>query len=158
MGVKVREKEKDSGIWWVFINHKGKRSSRQVGTKKAAEKVKEHIEARLKLGQDALPTEKPPVPTLQKYWEGFEETYLPLGVRENTMTSYRQSFRVHILPELGAIRLDDVTRERIKAFVATLTQKRTRIRKAELVKSQDGKLVRQVTFIERPLSRSSIRI
>ena len=37
MGVKVREKERDSGIWWVFINHKGRRSSRQVGTKKAAE-------------------------------------------------------------------------------------------------------------------------
>ena len=32
MGIKVRWKEKDSGVWWVFINHKGKRSSRQVGT------------------------------------------------------------------------------------------------------------------------------
>jgi len=40
MGVKIREKEKGSGTWWVFINHKGKRSSRQVGTEKAAEKVK----------------------------------------------------------------------------------------------------------------------
>src|SRR5262252_10419827 len=69
MGVKVREKEKDSGIWWVFINNKGRRSSRQVGTKKAAEKVKEHIEARLKLGQDALPKEKPAVPTVEEYWE-----------------------------------------------------------------------------------------
>src|SRR5262250_986638 len=102
MGVKVREKIKDSGVWWVFINYRGKRTSRQVGTKKAADKVKEQIEARLKLGQDALPKEKPQVPTLESFWEGFEETYLPLGVRENTMTSYRQSFRVHILPELGS--------------------------------------------------------
>jgi integrase len=107
MGVKVREKEKDSGVYWVFINYKGKRTSRQIGTKKAAEKaaekVKEHIEARLKLGQDALPKEKPHAPTLEMFWKGFEETYLPLGVRENTMASYRQSFRVHILPELGSL-------------------------------------------------------
>jgi integrase len=61
MGVKVREKVKDSGVFWVFINRNGKRSSRQVGTKKAADKVKEHIEARLKLGQWSPQEEKPRV-------------------------------------------------------------------------------------------------
>src|SRR5437660_982379 len=133
MGVKVREKDPGSGIWWIFVNYKGKRTSRQVGTQKAALKVREQIEARLKLGQDALPKEKPAVPTLQNYWEGFEETYLPLGVRENTMQSYKRSFRIHILPELGSLPLDEITRDRVKAFVATLTQKRTHVRKADNV-------------------------
>ena len=123
MGVKVREKDKDSGVWWVFVSYKGKRTSRQIGTQKAALKVKEQIEARLKLGQDALPKEKPAVQTLQQYWDGFEETYLPLGVRENTIESYKRSFRLHILPELGTLPLDEITREKVKQFVSILVQK-----------------------------------
>ena len=115
MGVKVREKEKDSGIWWVFINYKGKRISRQVGTKKAAEKVKEHIEARLKLGQDALPDQQPKktIPTLTDYFEGIKKTHLAMAVRESTADSYEMNFRVHILPELGGLRLNEITRDRI---------------------------------------------
>src|SRR5262245_16263178 len=124
MGVKIREKVKDSGVWWLFINHKGKRTSRQVGSLKAAEKVKEQIEARLKLGQDCLPKEKAPSPTLREYWEGFETSYLQAGVTEGTMESYRRTFDNHILPELGAIRLDELTREKVRAFVGSLVQKR----------------------------------
>src|SRR5215470_14905965 len=124
MGVKVREKDKDAGVYWVFINYKGRRTSRQIGTLKAANKVKEQIQARLKLGQDALPKAKPVVPTLQDYWEGFEETYLPSAVRESTIDSYRRTFKSHVLPELGNVRLDELTREKMKAFVASLVQKR----------------------------------
>jgi len=159
MGVRIREKVKDSGVWWLFINYKGKRSSRQIGKKAAAEKAMEHAQARLKLGQDALPKEKPAVPTLQQYWKGFEATYLPLGVRENTMESYKRSFRIHILPELGAIPLDEITRERVKQFVSVLVQKRIRLRRVEKVKDEAGNIIeRKVTWTERPLSRSSIRI
>ncbi len=40
MGVIVRQKVKGKGNpWWIFITHTGKRTSRQVGYKKAAEKV-----------------------------------------------------------------------------------------------------------------------
>jgi len=31
MGVKVREKPKESGIYWIFINHQGKRKSKKIG-------------------------------------------------------------------------------------------------------------------------------
>ncbi len=31
MGVKVREKPKASGTYWVFINHNGKRKSKKIG-------------------------------------------------------------------------------------------------------------------------------
>src|SRR5215471_15525254 len=119
MGVKIREKVKGSGVWWMFISYKGKRTSRLIGTQKAAIKAMEHAQARLKLGQAALPKEKPPAPTLKQFWEAFEETYLPLGVRENTMESYKRSFRVHILPELGGIPIDEISRDRLKGFVAT---------------------------------------
>lgn len=36
MGVKVREKPKGSGVWWIFINHHGRRKSKKVGSKKNA--------------------------------------------------------------------------------------------------------------------------
>ena len=63
------------------------------------------------------------------------------------------------LPELGTLRLDEVTSDRIKQFVATLVQKKTRIRKVEEIRHESGDVVeRKITFIERPLSRSSIRI
>src|SRR5262245_23464592 len=121
MGVKVREKEKDSGIWWVFINHKGRRSSRQVGTKKAAEKVKEHIEARLKLGQDALPKEKQPVQTVREYYEKvFVPVYLESAVAASTAASYGRNFTTHILPVLGSRRLDEVNHDRMEEFVSDL--------------------------------------
>ena len=158
MGVKVREKIKGSGVYWVFINHRGKRTSRQVGSKKAADKVKENIEARLKLGQDALPNEKPPALTLQNYWERFEETYLPSGVRKSTMDSYRRSFNNHILPELGAIPLDALTREKVKTFVASLVQKRYTRTLMIVTKDENGKKKSEMKVVERPLSRASIRI
>ena len=51
MGVRVRQKIKGKGNpWWVFISHNGKRASRKVGDKKAAEKVASTIRAKLQLG------------------------------------------------------------------------------------------------------------
>ena len=104
MGVKFREKDKDSGVYWVFINYKGRRTSRQVGTLKAANKVKEQIEARLKLGQDALPKEKPSVPTLEEYWAMFKTNYIESALRVSTQKSYASNFKMHIKPALGAKR------------------------------------------------------
>jgi integrase len=51
MGVKVKEKVAGSGVFWVFINHKGKRKSKCIGSEKAALEFKSIIEAKLKLGQ-----------------------------------------------------------------------------------------------------------
>src|SRR5215475_1261446 len=67
VGVKIREKVKDSGVYWIFVNHAGQRTSRQVGSLKAAEQAKERIEARLTLGE-WMPKEKPPAPTLAEYY------------------------------------------------------------------------------------------
>jgi integrase len=158
MGVRIREKVKDSGTWWLFINYKGKRTSRQIGTKKAAEKAMEHAQARLKLGQDALPKEKPQSPTLETYWKDLEKTYLPAGIRESTIDSYKRNFNKHILPELGSVRLDELTREKIKSFVASLTQKRYTRTLRIVAKDEAGNKKIENKSIERSLSRASIRI
>ena len=35
----VRKKVRDSGIWWVLINHQVRREAKKVGSKKAAKEV-----------------------------------------------------------------------------------------------------------------------
>ena len=45
MGVRVREKPKGSCIYWIFINHQGKRKSKKIGAdEKLANEVAEKIE------------------------------------------------------------------------------------------------------------------
>jgi hypothetical protein len=52
MGVTVREKPRGSGIWWIFINHQGKRKSKKIGKdRKLAVEAAEKIKAKLVLGK-----------------------------------------------------------------------------------------------------------
>jgi integrase len=45
MGVKVREKPKNSGNWWVFIDHQGRRKAKKIGKdKRVAMEVAKKIE------------------------------------------------------------------------------------------------------------------
>jgi hypothetical protein len=50
MGVLVREKVKGSGIWWIFINHKGRRMAQKIGkSKKSANALAEAMRHDLNL-------------------------------------------------------------------------------------------------------------
>ena len=51
MGVQVREKEKGSGVYWIFINHHGKRRAKKDGKKTTANKIAEQVSAKLILGE-----------------------------------------------------------------------------------------------------------
>ena len=124
MGVIVREKPRGSGVYWMFIHHHGKRTSKRVGSKAAAEKVAEQVQARLTLGKDYLPEQKAPLPTLKDFYDRLRQTYLKISVKESTLESYETSFKVHILPDLGHLSLDEVTRPRVKQFIGVLADKR----------------------------------
>jgi len=123
MGVTIREKITDSGEWWVFIAHKGRRTSRKVGDRKAAREVARKIEARLTLGKGAFGERaKLPTPRLKDYWKRFEASYRGT-LKPGTWVSYESSMRVHILPELGNYRLDEITKPMMKRLVAGLVEK-----------------------------------
>jgi integrase len=111
MGVKVKERVLGSGGFWIFINHNGRRKAKKVCSEEAALKVKAMIEARLVLGNSALPEEKanPAAPTLEQYYKTFEKIYMET-VRFSTRSSYEGKFRIHVLPELGRFRLDEINR------------------------------------------------
>ena len=53
MGVKVREKVKYSGEWWIFSNQKGKRRSKKIGDKRTANNVAKKVRQRLAAGDFA---------------------------------------------------------------------------------------------------------
>src|SRR5438093_10919516 len=48
MAVKVKER---GGKWWVFIDYKGKRKAKCVGSEKAANDAAAKLQARITLGQ-----------------------------------------------------------------------------------------------------------
>ncbi|MEA1949559.1 MAG: tyrosine-type recombinase/integrase [Thermodesulfobacteriota bacterium] len=114
MGVKVRQKIKGKGqSWWVFITHDGKRTSRKVGDKKAAEAVASTIRAKLQLGEFGFVSSKP-VPTFKECSELW--LALPHDWKESTRESYQFNLDLHILPVFGKCRIDQITRKDLKIF------------------------------------------
>lgn len=139
MGVKVKEKFKGSGIWWVYINHRRRRIAKRVGEKKAAMKVAENIQARIKLGQPI--EERPDLPTIAEYWKRFKNTYVQTAVAESTASSYETNFTVHIVPFLGDLRLDEITQAKMEEFIADLVANK------KLAKATIGVILRELSRV-----------
>jgi integrase len=120
MGVRVRQKVKGRGNpWWVFITHNGKRTSRQVGDKAAAETVASKIRAKLQLGDfDLEEKKKISIPFFKDFAKGFMGTYSAMNHKESTQESYQQALDRHILPYFGGMPLDEISRKDIKDFIA----------------------------------------
>jgi integrase len=118
MGVIVRQKNNGKGQpWWIFINHQGRRMSRKVGDKKAAEAVASEIRKKLRLGEFAIDTETRTIPTFKLYAKGFMETYSKINHKPSTRDSYKAVLNLHIKPVFGDKRLDEITRKDIKSFI-----------------------------------------
>ena len=114
MGVKAK---KYKGRWYVFINHHGHRKAKCVGSRQAAERVKREIEARIALGDLRLLSDQPP-PTLEEYAAEWIKHYAKVECKRNTWESYDRNLRLYILPGFGKLRLPDITRAKVKAFLA----------------------------------------
>jgi len=121
MAVLVREKVKGSGEWWVFINHKGKRRSKKVGDKKAANAVKREVEQRLAKGELGLLKEKKP--TLAVFGEKCVNDPDQQWAT-NTRRLYGLLFKNHIEPHpLAGMPLDEIVMHHVKDFIGDLNGK-----------------------------------
>jgi Phage integrase, N-terminal SAM-like domain len=60
---------------------------------------------------------------LRDYYEKTVRALWKGSLGHNAYLSYDSSFRVHILPALGDVGLADLTRDRVKKFVAELRKK-----------------------------------
>ena len=114
MGVRVRQKIKGKGNpWWVFISHNGKRTSRKVGDKKAAEEVASTIRAKLQLGEFGFEEPKQ-TPTFKEHAEMWLS--LPHDWKESTRENYQNNLNNHILPVLGSMPVNQIKRKDLKSF------------------------------------------
>ena len=122
MGVIVRQKVPGKGNpWWVFIAHNGKRSSRKVGDRQAAEKVASDLRTRLHLPHFGMEEEKKaPVPLFKDFAEGFMSTYSAMKHEFSTQKSYRDSLDNYLIPQFGDISIDAISRKSVKEFIQDL--------------------------------------
>lgn len=124
MGVKVREKIRGSGQWWIFVNHEGKRTSRKIGGKRAAQAVAAKVQAELALGQFNIKPERT-VPTFKGYVFGDPENRVKgwidkqgtLFIKYSTKKSYMSIISKHLIPWFGSTRLDQISKKMVSDFV-----------------------------------------
>ena len=118
MGVRVKEKVKGSGEWWIFINHRGKRKAKKIGNEKTALEVARKIEARLTLGEmGLLDKEKEKSPALKEYADRWISITVPATCKPSTTISYEEILRVHVLPVFGSLPVSEINRLFIKEFL-----------------------------------------
>jgi integrase len=118
MGVKVREKIIGSGVWWVFINYRGRRKSKQVGTEKSAYEVKRLLEAKLALGDYDFLDDKP-VPTFEDYADSWMKTTVPATCKPSTQDDYQAILDLHVLPAFKSKVINEINRGHVKTFLLT---------------------------------------
>ena len=118
MGVKVREKPKNSGVWWIFINHNGRRKAKKIGNKRAAVEVAKKIEAKLTLGELGFIQKKvesqPLFREFAEYWKSYT---LPATCKLSTQVDYKSILDNHIMKVFGKIPVVDITRKSIRTFL-----------------------------------------
>ena len=115
MGVKIREKPKGSGVYWVFINHRGTRKAKKIGKdKRLAREVGKNIEAKLTLKDFDIESFNKKVPTLKQYGEKWLQ--LPHKAINVTLRGYKRNLEMHVYPVLGNRQIDQVKRKDFKAM------------------------------------------
>lgn len=113
MAVKVKQYK---GKYWVFIDHKGKRKAKCVGSKEAAVIAAKKIEAKLTLEQFNIAEEQERRP-FRVYYKAWLESYVKNHTKESTYTSYELAYRAHLLSFLGDTDIREITREQLKRFL-----------------------------------------
>src|SRR5262245_38752438 len=121
MGVKVREKTKGSGVYWLFIDHKGQRKAKRVGDKRAAELAATKLRARLTLGDESYFEEERRAPSFKEAAEAWLNGQSQLGqIRPSTASEYARALRLYAFPRFGAKPVTAVTREDVRGVVLDL--------------------------------------
>lgn len=118
MAVKIRQRPDGSGIWWIFIDHHGRRKAKKIGRdKRLAQEVARKIEARLVLGDFSLDNESAvnrQMPSFKEYAELWLENYVKELRRESTYERYRDILKRYVYPILGKKPIDQIRRVDIR--------------------------------------------
>ena len=122
MGVKVREKVKGSGDWWVYINHKKHRSAKHAGDYETAEKLAELIRAKLTLGAFAPPAPTAVAPILRIYSVTWLADHVAGILDDATHERYGYVMDRDILPALGNLPVDQIEPKHVRNLINKLVK------------------------------------
>jgi len=118
MGVRVREKVKGSGEYWIFIDHKNKRKSKKVGRdRKKAEEAAKLIEAKLTLGDLGVLEQEEPEHLFSEYANLWLEEYVANTLKASTYRGYKSILKKHLEPHFGNRALESLTKSEIRSFL-----------------------------------------
>jgi integrase len=121
MGVKVRERK--PGEWWLFIDHHGRRKAKKIGSREAAETAKTELEEALGKRSLGIRTKAETI-TFRKYAEQWMKGHVAKNLKPATVRDYRDTLDRFILPEFGAVPIDQIRREEIKALCFRILEKK----------------------------------
>jgi integrase len=94
-----------------------------VGAKKMALEAARVIGANLILDKPAFQEKKLSVPKLGEYYQSRLTPYMKLTLKRSTYITFESAFRVHILPQLGRLHLDQIDRQKMEGFISKLVKK-----------------------------------
>ena len=119
MGVKVREKPKGSGVWWIFIDHRGRRKAKKIGRdKKVALGVAKKIEAKLTLGDLGLIEKKQvTAATFEEYAQTWITLTVPATCKPSSIGDYTGILNNHVLPVFGKTPVNEINKLMVKKFL-----------------------------------------
>jgi len=134
MGVRVAEKIKGSGVWWVFSYHQGARKAKKVGDKRAAQAFSKSLQAVLLQKEYKLPgADGKVIPTFKKASEKWFSDHVETNCKPSSIEGYKGMLDNHVLPAFGEMRLDEITKDAVRAFCAG--------------KKKDGKAPRSIRYM-----------
>ena len=119
MGVKVKKR---NGAWWIFINFRGHRKAKKIGTREAAEEVRRQIEARLALGNFQIFEQESEPSTFDAYAARWIREHANLHCKPSTIRSYSGVLDLYLLPRFKGMRLDRLSRDAIKNMFVELAE------------------------------------
>ena len=117
MAVKVRERPKGSGVWWIYIDHQGRRKAKKIGKEKLAHEVAEKVEARLKLGDMTILEDRPKAPTFKEYAETWLHGEIKRLRRQSTFERYQYILKQYVYPALGSRPINEIRRGEIRELL-----------------------------------------
>jgi len=109
---------RSTGKWMVAyteLNGKRKTLRSPTQTEKGAQA---YLRKLLSLRDGGMSSDR--APTLADFFPAWLETKRVAGCRPRTLEAYTERMQVHVLPDLGAVRLDKLTPERIDALYGRL--------------------------------------
>lgn len=120
MGVRLYQ-QKTTGDWYVWINHKGKRTSRKIGQdKRTALKVATEYRRKLALGEVDFSNGRDPQTnnlTFGRFFREYLDKVAKHRLKHNSWRSYEKIAELYLLPKWENVQLKSITRQEVKEFL-----------------------------------------